>query len=39
MTQSIQTTWETRIKEYELDPSWKDHPIYKNKSYIKINLI
>ena len=34
MTQSIQTTWETRIKEYELDPSWKDHPIYKNKSYI-----
>ena len=34
MAETAPTTWDLRIKEFEVDPSWKDHPIYKNKSYI-----
>ena len=34
MNKTSPGTWDLRIKEYEVDPSWKDHPIYKNKSYI-----
>ena len=30
---NIETTWSSRIREYEVDPSWKKHPIYEKQSY------
>ena len=31
--ENLETYWNSTIKEYEVDPTWKDHPIYKDKSY------
>ena len=25
--------WDSNIKEYEVDPSWKKHPIYSSEEY------
>ena len=25
--------WDSNIKEYEIDPSWKRHEVYKSKKY------
>ncbi|OUW57823.1 MAG: hypothetical protein CBD57_04105 [Candidatus Pelagibacter sp. TMED197] len=25
--------WSSRIKEFEIDPSWKEHPVYKTEEY------
>ena len=32
---NIETLWDSRIKDFEIDPSWKDHPIYQTKEYIE----
>ena len=29
----IDLYWDSNIKEYEVDPSWKKHPIYNSEEY------
>ena len=29
----IDNLWDSRIKEFEIDSSWKDHPVYQTKEY------
>ena len=29
----IDLYWDSNISEYEIDPSWKNHKIYKTKEY------
>ena len=33
MTQ-VDLYWDSNIKEYEIDPTWKDHEIYKSNEYL-----
>ena len=28
--------WDSNIKEFEVDPSWKEHEIYKSSQYMNI---
>ena len=30
---NLETLWNSRIKEFEVDPTWKDHPIYQTDEY------
>ena len=32
---NVDNLWDSRIKEFEIDPSWKDHPIYQTKEHIE----
>ena len=32
---NIDTLWDNRIKEFEIDSSWKDHPMFQTKEYIE----
>lgn len=34
MEQKFDLLWDSKIKEFEIDPTWKFHPIYKNKDYL-----
>lgn len=31
--ENVDTYWDSTINEYEIDPSWKEHPVYKNSKY------
>ena len=31
MRKNFDLLWDSNIKEYEIDPSWKKEPIYKDK--------
>ena len=31
----IETYWNERIREFEVDPIWKQHPIYQSERYIE----
>ena len=34
MIKNFDLLWDSNIKEYEIDPSWKKEPIYKDKKYL-----